>query len=122
MGSGNPNASYYTYSAAISDNTIQVTEEDWINVTLKNNMSNSKVIVLDKAFVKSEDGSYYVYKDDNGVLKKQKVSTGGNANGGYSILIKSGITYEDRIAFPYGKTVKEGAKTKVSTLEELYEQ
>ena len=122
MGSGNPNSSYYTYSAAISDNTIQVTEEDWINVTLKNNTSDSKVIVLDKAFVKSENGSYYVYKDDNGILKKQKIVTDGNANSGYSILIKSGITYDDRIAFPYGKTVKEGAKTKVSTLEELYEQ
>lgn len=122
MGSGNPNSSYYTYSASITDSSLQVTEEDWINVTLKNDMTNSKVIVLDKAFVKSENGSYYVFKDDNGVLKKQKVSTGGNVNGGYSILIKGGITYDDRIAFPYGKTVKEGAKTKVSTLEALYEE
>nr|WP_177296120.1 hypothetical protein [uncultured Blautia sp.] len=120
MGSGNPNVSYYTYSATISDKTVQVSEDDWISITLQEKTQNSNVIVLDKAFVRTENGKYYVYKDDNGVLKKQLLTIGGNVNGGNSVLIKSGITREDRIAFPYGKTVKEGVKTKQSTLEELY--
>lgn len=120
MGSGNPNVSYYTYSATISDKTVQVSEDDWLSITLQEKTQNSNVIVLDKAFVRTENGKYYVYKDDNGVLKKQLLTIGGNVNGGSSVLIKSGITREDRIAFPYGKTVKEGVKTKQSTLEELY--
>jgi hypothetical protein len=76
--------------------------------------------VLDKAFVRTENGESYVYKDDNGVLKKQVLSVGGNVNGGYSVLVKGGITTEDKIAFPYGKTVQEGAKTREGTLSELY--
>ena len=36
-----------------------------------------------------------------------------------SIEIVSGLTMEDEIAFPYGRNVKEGAKTK--TVESLYD-
>ena len=57
-----------------------------------------------------KNGASYVYKDDNGVLKKQVLTVGGNVNGGYSVLITGGITRDDKIAFPYGDTVKEGAK------------
>ena len=46
------------------------------------------------------------------MLKKQVLTVGGNVNGGYSVLITGGITRDDKIAFPYGDTVKEGAKTK----------
>lgn len=120
MGSGNPNVSYYTYSATITDETAQVSEDDWLSITLQTSTDSSGVIVLDKAFVRTENGKYYVYKDDNGVLKKQYLTIGGNVNGGSSVLVKSGITREDRIAFPYGKTIQEGVKTKQSTLEELY--
>lgn len=120
MGNGNPNVSYYTYSAIIPDKSVQVSEDDWLSITLQRATDNSGVIVLDKAFVRMDNGKYYVYKDDNGVLKKQVLIVGGNVNGGSSILVKSGITREDRIAFPYGKTIKEGVKTKQSTVEELY--
>ena len=61
-----------------------------------------------------------MYKDDNGVLKKQNVILGGSVYGGYSVLIKGGLTREDKVAFPYGKTAKDGVKTKEATLEEMY--
>lgn len=120
MGNGNPNVSYYTYSASILDKDVEVSEDDWLSITLQQNTDNSGVIVLDKAFVRSENGKYYVYKDENGILKKQFLTIGGNVNGGSSVLVKGGITREDRIAFPYGKSIKEGIKTKAGTLEELY--
>ena len=75
---------------------------------------------MDRAFVRSENGNSYVYKDDNGVLKKQKLIVGGNVNGGYSVLVTGGITRDDKIAFPYGDTVKEGAKTQEVSVDELY--
>ena len=111
-GDGNPNASYYTYSAIVTDKSIKLSDQDWLTVTLNSQTSSEGSLVLDKAFVLSEDGVSYVYKDDNGVLKKQVLDSGGNVNGGYSVLVKGGITREDKIAFPYGKDIKEGAKTK----------
>ena len=120
MGTGNPNASYYTYSAEILDKSLQVSEDDWLSVTLQNNGSASDSIVLDRAFVRSDNGVNYVYKDVDGVLTRQEVKTGGNVSGGYSVLVTGGLTREDKIAFPYGDSAKEGAKTRESTLEELY--
>ena len=51
---------------------------------------------------------------------RDSLTIGGNVNGGSSVLVKDGITREDKIAFPYGKSIKEGIKTKEGTLEELY--
>lgn len=120
FGEGNPNVSYYTYSASIEDDSIQLGDMDWLNVTLKNNKVEEGSLVISKAFVRSENGQNYVYKDENGVLKKQILSVGGNVNGGYSVLIRSGLTTEDLVAFPYGDAVKEGAKTRTGTMDELY--
>ena len=54
----------------------------------------SNGIVLDRAFVRTENGVSYVYKDDNGTLKKQILKVGGNVNSGYSVLVTGGITKE----------------------------
>lgn len=118
-GNGNPNVSYYTYTATIPDKTVKVSDEDWLTISLTSS-TESKGIVLDRAFVRSENGVSYVYKDDNGVLKKQVLKVGGNVNGGYSVLVTGGITRDDKIAFPYGDTVKEGAKTQEVSASEIY--
>ncbi len=118
-GSGNPNVSYYTYLATIPDKSVKVSEDDWLTVTLQGT-SQQNGIVLDKAFVRSENGISYVYKDDNGILKKQILKVGGNVNGGYSVLVTGGITRDDRIAFPYGDTVKEGAVTEEVSVSDFY--
>lgn len=36
------------------------------------------------------------------------------------MLVTGGITRDDKIAFPYGDTVKEGAKTQEVSVNELY--
>lgn len=118
-GSGNPNVSYYTYLATIPDKSVKVSEDDWLTVTLQGT-SQQNGIVLDKAFVRSENGVSYVYKDDNGILKKQILKVGGNVNGGYSVLVTGGITRDDRIAFPYGDTAKEGAVTEEVSVSDFY--
>ena len=119
-GNGNPNVSYYSYTATIPDKSVKVSDDDyWLTITLQSD-TQSKGIVLDRAFVRSENGNSYVYTDDNGVLKKQKLIVGGNVNGGYSVLVTGGITRDDKIAFPYGDTVKEGAKTQEVSVDELY--
>ena len=34
--------------------------------------------------------------------------------------VKSGVTEDDWIAFPYGKNVKDGAKVKEGSIEDMY--
>lgn len=118
-GSGNPNASYYEYTATIEDSSVKVSDDDWLTVMLAGNVV-SNGIVLDRAFVRTENGVSYVYKDDNGVLKKQILKVGGNVNSGYSVLVTGGITREDKIAFPYGDDVADGVKTKEVSADEMY--
>lgn len=117
---GNPNVSYYSFTASIEDQTLPFQDQDYITISLNNNVNSGNNIVIYKAFVRTEDGISYVYKDDNGILKKQIVTVGPTVDSGYNVLIRSGITREDMIAFPYGDDVKEGAKTKEGTLEDMY--
>ncbi len=120
MGEGNPNVSYYNFTASIPDKTVQVGEDSWLNIMLNEDVTDTNLIIISKAFVRTEDGKSYVYKAENGILKKQPVTLGASVDGGYNIMIKDGISREDYIAFPYGDAVKEGAKTKEGTLEEMY--
>ena len=116
----NPNVSYYSFTAEIEDQTLPFTDQDYVTITVEKQNDRQNGLIISKAFVRSENGAYYVMKDDNGVLKKQYVKSGGTVNGGYSIRITAGITRNDKIAFPYGDTSKEGLPTKDGTLDELY--
>lgn len=119
-GMSNPNASYYSLTAEVLDKSIKFRDYDFITINLESSQSVKGSLVLQKAFVRTENGKSYVYKDDKGVLKKQYLTVGGNVDNGYSVLVKDGITTDDLIAFPYGKTVVEGAKTKEVTLDKMY--
>ena len=117
-GDSNPNVSSYTFTAKITDDSVQVSVGDWVDIQLEQNQSTDG-IVLSKAFVRTEDGVSYVYKDDNGVLKKQIVKVKENVNGGTYVLVSAGLSMDDKIAFPYSKSVKEGMKTKEGSLDEF---
>ena len=119
-GMATPNASYYSFTAEVMDKTIKFRDYDYITINLESKQSVEGSLVLQKAFVRTENGKSYVYKDDNGVLKKQYLTVGGNVDNGYSVLVKGGLTKEDLLAFPYGKAVVEGAKTKEVTLDKMY--
>ena len=111
-GSGNPNASYYGYTAYIEDSTgLSNGDNLSLSINLGGDEDASDKIYLDKAYVRKEDGKSYVMKDDGtGHLVKQYVKTGKTIYG-YAVEIKSGVTMDDYLAFPYGKTAKEGVKT-----------
>ena len=111
-GSGNSNASDYPFYALIEDTTDMEEGDAEIYLTATApDMDNS--IYLENYFVRSEsDGRSYVYKEgDDGNLTKQYVTTG-NKMGGYAVQIIQGLDLTDHIAFPYGKDVTEGAKTR----------
>ena len=121
-GDNNPNVSYYAFTAVVDDKSLQFDTPDYVMVELQNSAADNGSMVLSKAFVKSENGKNYVYKDDNGILKKQEIRVGATVDGGYDIIIKGGISSDDKLAFPYGKDVVEGAKTNEVTLDYMYNQ
>lgn len=108
---GNPNVSYYGYTAFV-ENTDGLVNGEYAELTIQvDGQESAGGIYLEKAYVRQEDGKSYVYKEDeNGRLTKQYVETGRTLYGS-AVQIKSGLTEEDYIAFPYGKTAKEGIKT-----------
>ena len=119
-GDGNPNVSSYTFTAKITDDTAQVSAGDWVDIQMEGDQqTGTDGIVLSKAFVRTEDGVSYVYKEQNGVLKKQTVKVKENVNGGMYVLISAGISLDDKIAFPYAKSAQEGVKTKEGSLDDF---
>lgn len=110
-GDSNPNSSFYEYTAYI-ENPQNLKKGDSLELTIDTSSEGSDSgLYIDKSYVRTENGQSYIYKDDNGKLKKQTVKTGKSLWGSY-VEIKSGLTNDDYIAFPYG--VREGEKTKVS--------
>ncbi len=114
-GEGNPNASYYPFTAYIEDSTgLRNGEMVDMSMTVGGDTSSQETICIEKAYVREENGRSYVYKaDENNRLVKQYVTIGKMVYG-QALIIQEGLTMEDRIAFPYGKTAKEGVAVKES--------
>ncbi len=116
-GSGNPNASYYSFEAYVEDSST-LTNGDYLEVTLNTNTTDSSSIWLSKAYVKQDGKKYYVMKEENGKLTKQYVTVK-SIVWGDTVEITDGISETDYIAFAYSKNAKEGTKTK--NMEEAYD-
>lgn len=119
---------YYDYTASAYPVTIAIDEADdltegmWVEVTtsdMNNIQAYNDEIVIPLALCKKENSSYYVMKQENGRLKKQYISTG-KIYYGSQIVVKSGITANDFIAFPYGKDAVEGKVCKEGDLSDMY--
>ena len=117
-GMGNPNASYYPFRVFI-DESANLQAGTYVNV-LYSTATTEQGIYLENPFLRTEQGKTYVYVSGaDGKLEKRAVTTGKALWGSYTEVL-SGITAEDLIAFPYGKTVVPGADTVESDLSELY--
>lgn len=116
--SENPNMSYYPFTAVV-EKDADLSSGEGVSISVDGLSGDSgDSIYLEQMFIREDGNRSYVYKKGkNGRLEKQYVEVGKNMYG--SIEIVSGLTMEDEIAFPYGRNVKEGAKTK--TVESLYD-
>ena len=105
----NSNASYYPFLAYI-ENSEGLSEGE-VEYQIVKNISSGEIF-LEKALIREDaSGKQYVYlQGEDGLLKKQYVETGITVYGN-AMEILQGVTLEDKIAFPYGKGVEEGAKT-----------
>ena len=93
---------------------------EWVQIQLRGQSMNQKDgLFLWKAFIRDENGRKYVWKmGEDERLHKQYIEAGTLSNDAYEVL--SGLTEDDYVAFPYGKAVKEGARTKTGTVSDLY--
>ena len=115
-------ASFYPFTAVIPEGGEGFENGDWIEIatTVGNDVENGNGLYVSKEFIREENGQKFVYiRDENDKLKKQNVVTGKLLWGSY-YEVKSGLSEEDYIAFPYGKTVVEGADTKESSSSDYY--
>lgn len=113
-GDTNSNSSYYPFMAYI-EQPKGLSNNEMAQIFMSAaEAPDANAIYLEKAYVRTENGQSYVYKvDENNKLKQQFIKTGKTFYQQF-IEIKEGLTLEDKIAFPYGKNVKNGAKVKES--------
>ena len=117
-GMGNPNASYYPFRVFV-DGTADLREGTFVSVAYSSAEAEAGVY-LENPFLRTDDGDPYVYvRGKNGGLENRTVTTGKSLGGSFT-EIRSGLTADDYVAFPYGKTVKPGAATVESDLSALY--
>lgn len=116
---GNPNTSYYPFTVSV-DESANLESGAFVEILYTGQQQNGN-IYLETAFLRSENGAYYVYvQNEEGLLEKRPIQVGGVMMSGYYTEILEGLTPSDRIAFPYGKGLKEGAPTVVGTSDDLY--
>ena len=119
---GGEGETYYPFTAGVSDENAQLENGEYVEVTYKASSaigSSGGALTIMKPFVREEGSKKYVFmRDENKKLKKQYIKTGTLSDAGYEVI--AGITESDWVAFPYGKNVKEGAKTYEGSPEELY--
>lgn len=117
---GNMNVSYYPFTVVV-DETAELMDGEYVDMQLAGE-SGSEAFYLEKPYILQENGKSYVYAlGENDRLEKREISIGKDLWGSY-YEIYGGVTAEDLIAFPYGKNVTEGAKTKQGTLFDLQTQ
>lgn len=116
---GAGNVSYYPYTVFI-DESAQLREGYYVSMMLRKGTEQTGSLYINNAFVRTEGASNYVFvRDENGNLEKRYIQVGASLWGSY-MEVRSGLTKEDYVAFPYGKDVKAGVPTREGTWEDLY--
>ena len=117
-GSGNPNVTYYPLMVFV-DETAELQAGRYASITFSA-ASSQHGLYLRNPFLRTEQGRSFVYvQGANGKLEKRFVTTGKSLWGSYTEIL-GGLSETDLIAFPYGKTVKEGAAAAEGDVSDLY--
>lgn len=118
---GAVSASMYPFIAYVSEGGGTLISQEWVQMDAAGSGMEqpSDALYLWKAFILEEEGRQYVYlRDEKGKLRKREITTGRRVGEGCEVL--SGVSWEDWLAFPYGKEVRNGAATREGAMSELY--
>ena len=102
------------------DASAGLQEGEYVSVSVGSAEELNGTLYLENMYIRTENGVSYVYKrGEDGTLVKTTVTLGDSLWGSYT-AVYGDISDTDWIAFPYGKDVKEGAKTVESSLDSFY--
>lgn len=111
--------SFYPVTISISGGE-DLSRGMYMEITLEDSDEEfSDSFYIELAMVKSENGNYYVMKEEDGKLVKSYVKTG-EILWGSMIEIKAGLSPNDYIAFPYSADAVEGVHTIQESIDVLY--
>lgn len=101
--SGNTNSSAYVFKASFDQSSgIEIGEAVDISITPTTSEDAGNAFYLQTSLIRKDAGGSYVMKmDENNQLEKVYVKVGKNVYNYYT-EIKSGLTADDYVAFPYG--------------------
>ena len=117
-GMGNTNVSYYPFTVFV-DESADLREGDYVDMQFSTAGAQNG-IYLQNPFLRTEKGrSYVLVMGEDGRLEQRFVTTGKSLWGSYTEIL-DGLTVDDRVAFPYGKNVKPGAKAVDGDISDLY--
>ena len=118
--SGNQNVSLYPFTVFLPED-VTLRENEYVEISYDPGASQGGGgRCLQNAFIRTENGKSYIWaRGADGLLEKRPVQTGRSLWGSY-LEILSGFSPEDYVAFPYGRAIREGAKTREATVDELY--
>ena len=118
-GDGNPNVSYYPFTVFV-DGEADFMQYSYVSIMYSAGDQMEHGIYLENPFLRTENGSAYVYVlGEDGLLEKRPVTIGKSLWGSYTEIL-SGLSETDKIAFPYGKNVVPGAPAVEGDLSDLY--
>ena len=118
--SGNPNTSGYKFRADMTGDTDGFAPDSWVSISVSQT-ADSGALYIPIHYIRDDEGGSFVLKaGSDELLTKQYVKTGAIIYGS-AIEIKSGITRDDMICFPYGKNIKEGIHFKENDEPPAYE-
>ena len=118
---GAASASMYPFIAYVEEGGGTLISQEWVQMDAAGSGMEqpSDALYFWKAFILEEEGRQYVYlRDEKGKLRKREITTGRRVGEGCEVL--SGVSWEDWLAFPYGKEVRNGAATREGAMSELY--
>lgn len=110
---GNQNSSMYGFTAYIAEGS-DLKQNTYLGLSIISEEEEGDQIYLNSAYIREDHGKKYVMKDVDGQLVKTYVTTG-RVLYGMATEIKSGLSENDLIAFPYGDGAIEGARTTIDT-------
>lgn len=117
--SGNQNVSLYPFTVFLSED-VSLRENEYVQISYDPSGAGGGGLCLQTAFIRSENGKSYIYvQGEDGRLEQRFVRTGRSLWGSY-LEILEGLSRDDCVAFPYGRAVRPGARTKVAGIDELY--
>ena len=118
-GDGNPNVSYYPFTVFV-DGEADFMQYSYVSIMYSAGDQMEHGIYLENPFLRTENGSAYVYElGEDGLLEQRPVTIGKSLWGSYTEIL-SGLSETDKIAFPYGMTVMPGAPAVEGDLSDLY--